>query len=265
MERPAGSKQDARGNGLYVTAVERAMRVLEVVAGGMAPMSLSEISAATGFGKSAAQRLTHTLTALGYLEKNPESRRYRLTVRALDLAHGFLITDPLINEGLLHLIDASERAGETINMGKLDGSDFIYIARLPAHRMNVAAALVGRRQPAYCASGGRAMMSQMPTSEVEALLDSRALHALTPMTIVDRARILEIVEQARLDGFCVTNQEVLLGEIAVSAPITDEWRRPIGAVQSSVSTAAWTLKAVREKLAPQVMEAARLISRPHRR
>src|SRR3546814_16743969 len=74
----------------------------------------------------------------------------------------------------------------------------------------------------------------MPESEVEALLDSRSLHALTPMTIVDRARILELVEQARLDGFSVTNQEVLLGEIAVSAPITDEAGRPLGAVQSSI-------------------------------
>src|SRR3546814_11841720 len=101
----------------------------------MAPISLTEIAAATGFGKSASQRLTHTLTALGYLEKNPETRRYRMTVRALDLAHGFLITDPLINEGLLHLIDASERAGETLNMGKLDGSDFIYIARSEERRV----------------------------------------------------------------------------------------------------------------------------------
>lgn len=264
MGRPAGSRQDDKGDGLYVAAVERAMRVLEVVAGRMAPMSLSEIGIATGFGKSSAQRLTHTLTALGYLEKNPESRRYRLTVRALDLAHGFLITDPLINDGLLHLIDASERTGETFNMGKLDGSEIIYIARLPAHRMNVAAALVGRRQPAYCASGGRAIMSQMPVSEVESLLDSRALHALTPMTITDRMRILEIIEQARLDGFCVSNQEVLLGEIGVAAAITDEWGRPLGAVHSSVSTATWTLDAVREKLAPQVMEAARLISRPRK-
>ena len=263
MEQPAG-RQGVEGDGLYVTAVERAMRVLEVVAARMAPISLTEIATATGFGKSAAQRLTHTLTALGYLEKNPETRRYRMTVRALDLAHGFLITDPLINEGLLHLIDASERAGETINMGKLDGSDFIYIARLPAHRMNVSAALIGRRQPAYCASGGRAIMSQMPATEVEALLDSRELHALTPLTITDRVRILEIIEQARLDGFSITNQEVLLGEIAVSAPITDEAGLPLGAVQSSVSTAAWTLEAVREKLAPQVMEAARLISRPRK-
>src|SRR3546814_18850039 len=66
-----------------------------IVAARMAPISLTEIAAATGFGKSASQRLTHTLTALGYLEKNPETRRYRMTVRALDLAHGLLITDQI--------------------------------------------------------------------------------------------------------------------------------------------------------------------------
>ncbi|SMF64239.1 transcriptional regulator, IclR family [Tistlia consotensis] len=251
-----------RGEGLFVASVERTMRVLEAVAANQAPIGLTEIAAATGFGKSAVQRLTHTLTSVGYLEKDPATRRYRMTVRALDLAHGFLVTDPLINEGLLHLIDASERCGETVNMGKLEGTDFIYVARLPAHRMNVAAALIGRRQPAYCASGGRAIMSLLPRQEVEALLDARPLRALTPLTTTDRGRILEIVEQARLEGFCATNQEVLLGELAVSAPISDQFGRPVGAVQSSVSTASWTLEAVREKLAPQVMEAARLISRP---
>src|SRR3546814_15312937 len=104
-----------------------------------------------------------------------------------------------------------------------------------ADRMNVGAALIWRWRPAYCASGGSAIMSQMPQSEVEALLDSRSLHALTPMTIVDRARILELVEQARLDGFSVTNQAVLLGEIDVSSPITDAAGRAQGAGSGGAS------------------------------
>lgn len=252
----------ARAEPLFVAAVERAMRVLETVSRNHAPMSLTEIAAASGYGKSAAQRLTHTLLGLGYLSKDPETKRYAMTVRALDLAHGFLSTDPLINAGLLHLIDTRERCGETINMGRLYGSDFIYTVRLPARRMNVAAALVGRRQPAYCASGGRAIMSRMAPGEVEALLASRPLAALTPMTLTDRVAVLERIEQARMEGFAATDQEVLLGELAVSAPITDRNGAAIGAVQSSVSTASWTLQRVRAELAPKVMEAARLISAP---
>lgn len=258
----AGPDAAARAEPLFVAAVERAMRVLETVSRNHAPMSLTEIAAASGYGKSAAQRLTHTLLGLGYLSKDPETKRYAMTVRSLDLAHGFLSTDPLINAGLLHLIDTRERCGETINMGRLYGADFIYTVRLPARRANVAAALVGRRQPAYCASGGRAIMSRMDPADVEALLASRPLAALTPLTLTDRGAVLERIEQARMEGFAATDQEVLLGELAVSAPITDRNGVPIGAVQSSVSTASWTLERVRAELAPKVMEAARLISAP---
>ncbi|MEC9434577.1 MAG: IclR family transcriptional regulator C-terminal domain-containing protein [Pseudomonadota bacterium] len=263
---PSGAEdaaaEAARADPLFIAAIERAMRVLETVSANHAPMSLTEIAAASGLGKSAAQRLTHTLSGLGYLRKDPETRRYAMTVRALDLAHGFLSADPMINNGLLHLIDARERNGETVNMGRLDGTDFIYVVRLPARRMNVAAALIGRRQPAYCASGGRAILSRMDPAEAEALIDSRPLRALTPMTLTDRGAVLERIEQARREGFSATDQEVLLGELAVSAPITDRNGAPVGAVQSSVSTASWTLEMVRERLAPRVMETARLISAP---
>lgn len=262
--RPGGASlgPEAAADPLFIAAVERAMRVLEIVSHRHAPMSLTEIAAASGLGKSAAQRLTHTLAALGYLSKDPETRRYAVTVRALDLAHGFLSADPLTNAGLLHLIDTREACGETINMGRLEGTDFIYTARLPARRANVASALVGRRQPAYCASGGRAMMSRMSPDDVARLLDARPLAALTPMTLTDRDQVLERIDQARREGFAATDQEVLMGELAVSAPITDRDGASIGAVQGSVSTASWTLDRVRAELAPKVMEAARLISAP---
>ena len=251
-------KQDT----LFVGSLDKGLRVLSLFNEHHTVLGLTEIAELTGLDKSAAQRLTHTLAALGYLSKDPETRRYAVTVRALDLAHGFLSADPLTNAGLLHLIDTREACGETINMGRLEGTDFIYTARLPARRANVASALVGRRQPAYCASGGRAMMSRMSPDDVARLLDARSLAALTPMTLTDRDQVLERIDQARREGFAATDQEVLMGELAVSAAITDRDGRPIGAVQGSVSTASWTLDRVRAELAPKVMEAARLISAP---
>ena len=95
-----------------------------------------------------------------------------------------------------------------------------------------------------------------------AALYARSLAALTPMTLTDRDQVLERIDQARREGFAATDQEVLMGELAVSAAITDRDGRPIGAVQGSVSTASWTLDRVRAELAPKVVEAARLISAP---
>lgn len=245
---------------LAIASVRKAMVVLEMVAMHPEPIGLTRIAAATGFGKSAVQRLTHTLGALGYLEKDPSTRRYRLSVRTLDLTYGFLSKDPLIVSGMLQLIDARERIGETINLGRLEGADFIYTVRMPAHRLSVVGGLIGRRQPGFCTSGGRAMLSIMPPAAAEALIDARPRAPLTPLTITDRARLLELIEQARVEGFSATDQEVMMGELAVSAPIKDEYGVAIGAVQSSVSTAAWSFERVRAELAPQVMETARLIS-----
>lgn len=246
---------------LFIASVSKAMRVLETIGESPEPIGLTQIAERTGFGKSAVQRLTHTLGLLGYLEKDPGTRRYRISVRALDLTYGFLSKDPLVSEAMLQLIDARARTGETINMGRLSGTDFIYMVRLPAYRLNVGAALIGKRQPGYCTSGGRAILSLMPRASAEALLDARPLLPLTPHTITDRARILEMTDQARRDGFAITDQEVTMGELAVSAPITDAYGQPLGAVQSSVSTTSWTPARVREDLAPRVVETARLISR----
>lgn len=252
---------------LAIGAVRKAMMVLEAVAAHPEPIGLTRIAAETGLGKSAVQRLTHTLGALGYLEKDATTRRYRLSVRVLDLAYGFLSKDPAIVMGMPQLIDARRRIGETLNMGRLDGTDFIYTVRMPAHRLSVFATLIGRRQPAVSASGGRAILSKSPRALAEALFDARPPAPMTPHTITDRARLLARIDEAREKGFAATDQELLLGELAVSAPILDEYGAPVGAVQCAVSTASWSFARVVEELAPQVMETARMISRspPSRR
>lgn len=262
MERTGRSDlMPAAANPLAIASVRKAMHVLEVIAAHPEPIGLTRIAELTGHGKSAAQRLTHTLGEAGYIEKDPSTRRYRLTVRALDLAYGFLSKDALTNAAMLLLIDARGRLGQAINMGRLEGADFIYTIRMPGHRLSVIGGLIGRRQPAFCASGGRAILSQMPPASVEALLDARPREALTPMTVTDRARLLELIDQARQEGFSATNQQVMMGELAAAAPIIDEYGLPVGAVQSSVSTAEWSFERVRAELAPQILETARLISR----
>ncbi len=258
---PRAERPEAAGDPLLISSVRKAMRVMEVIASQQEPVGLTRIAALTGFGKSAAQRLTHTLHELGYIEKDASTRRYHLSVRVLDLAYGFLSKDPLINAAMLILIDTRERIHEAVNMGRLEGADFIYTVRMPSHRLSVIGGLIGRRQPAFCTSGGQAILSLMPRAAVEAILDARPREALTPRTVTDRARLLELIDQARQEGFSATDQQVMMGELAVAAPIVDEYGLPVGAVQSAVSTAKWSFDRVRAELAPQVLETARLISR----
>ncbi len=61
---------------LYVQSLATGLAVLEAFTIERPTMNLPEIAEAAGVTKSAAQRFTHTLVALGLLRKDLVSKRY---------------------------------------------------------------------------------------------------------------------------------------------------------------------------------------------
>ena len=104
---------------LMVASVEKAFRVLAVFGKGQPTLSLSQVALACGFDLSAAQRFTHTLVKLGYLRKDPETRRFELTVRTLDLGYNFLSGQRLVNVAMPYLMHLSKETEETVNLTQL--------------------------------------------------------------------------------------------------------------------------------------------------
>ena len=85
-------KDDAKGAVLAGT-LERGMRILALFADHHTPLGISEIARLTGLEKSAAHRLTRTLLATGYLDRDETTRRYRPGLRMLDMAFAYLVPD----------------------------------------------------------------------------------------------------------------------------------------------------------------------------
>ena len=79
-----GGYVPASDSPLFVNAVEKAMRVLMAFDGRQRHLSLSQIAALTRLDLSAAQRFTFTLAELGYLTKDPRTRKYELSPRLLE-------------------------------------------------------------------------------------------------------------------------------------------------------------------------------------
>src|SRR3546814_10997531 len=72
-----------RPDPLTVQSVLKAFSVLHAFGSSQRSLSLAQIAALDGMGKSAAQRFAHTLTRLGYLAKDPQTRRFEPTARTL--------------------------------------------------------------------------------------------------------------------------------------------------------------------------------------
>ena len=243
---------------LYVQAVEKAFRVLEAFSTAPGPLSLSQIAAATGLDKSGVQRMGHTLARLGYLEQTPTG--LRPAPRILERSFDYLRTDPLVRRALPILSELRRETAERVDLSRFDDLHMLYLVRMQSKRESFNAYLNGRRVPTFCTSGGRAVLARLPRAQALDVLRRSDRRPLTPRTTTSLDEADRAVARARTDGYALALEEVLLGEIAIAAAVTDETGQPIAAIHLAGSLGDWTPEAFTRRFAPLVVDAAHAAS-----
>lgn len=245
---------------LFVGSTEKAFQVLEAFNGANRRMSLAEIARQADLDRSATQRLVHTLEQLGYLHRLPDSMLYGLSAKVLSLSYNYLRSNELIDKASPYLLDISRTIGETTNLQELDGHEIVFLARFHGkHLVNVDFS-VGARVTAVFTASGRAILSRYGEAEQQAVIAASDLKPVTPMTEVDPAKLLEHLRTAREQGYAAVENQSVMGDISVAAPIIDHRGVAVAAINISVPTTRYSLAEAQAKLAPHVLVAATSIS-----
>ena len=245
---------------LFNQSVEKAFAILEAFGGERRALNLTEVATALGMTKSSAQRCTHTLERLGYLQRDPRVRRWVLTPRALGMAHAYLSAHPLIEQSTTHLIDLNQVCGESVSLSEPYETDMVFIARFPSHKRFLIHMPVGRRLPMFCTASGRAWLSGLPVAEIQKYLRRSSLKPYTAQTLTDPGKILEQIEAAREAGYAWADQEYYRGDITIAAPVLGDDGSPVAAVNISGPSSRWTIADLRSKFSSVLMETARACS-----
>ena len=95
----------------FINALARGLKVLASFSADRPRLTLQELSEISGFNKTALQRLTDTLIALGYLGRN-RRKEFFLEPRILTLGFNYLSGSELRQLGATHLRTFSLRIGE---------------------------------------------------------------------------------------------------------------------------------------------------------
>lgn len=244
----------------FVSSVEKAFQILRAFEAHERSLSLIEIAELTGLDKSAVQRFTYTLAALGYLHKDARARRYTISPKVMSLGMIYLRTDPIVARARHHLYELNKVLDATVNMTVLDDTDVIYVVRYPGRRVVTVDVVLGMRRPAFCTASGRAILSTMEDEAALAILGRSRLVAYTRHTRTTPKAVMEEVRRARAQGFALTEQETSIGDISIAAPVLRPDGSSTAAINLSVSTADWKGADVALKLGPIVVEAARAVS-----
>jgi DNA-binding IclR family transcriptional regulator len=253
------TRRQYQPSALFVGSVEKGLRVLTAFDVARRPMRLGEIAGATRLDMSAAQRFTATLESLGFLRKD-EFKRYHVTFKVFQLGFAYLQSETSIDTAMPFLEEAHRACEESVNFTQIDGTDVVWVVRLPSLHAVSADMSVGTRLPAYCTAPGRAILAHLPPVQALDILQRSNRARLTPHTKTDLGKILEAIETARRDGVAIASEECFIGDLSTAAPVFDGAGQVLGAVNIAVPASRWTLEQVRARLSPLIARTAAKIS-----
>ncbi len=248
----------------YSQSLERGLAVLSAFRSGRPLLGISELAREIGLGRSTTHRYVATLSALGYLQQDPATRKYRLGPRVLDLGFSAINSMELRELAAPHLQQLSDETGFTVNMAMLDGVDIVYVERCRSSRagqreidLNLH---VGSRMPAYCTSMGKVLLAFLEPDEREALLERSTLARRGPNTLTTRKSLRTELDRVRSDGFAINNEELAYGLRSIAAPVRGHDGVVSAAVNLAVHSSMVSMQELVARLTPALLHTAAEIS-----
>ena len=255
---------DSTRQATWSQSLERGLAILSAFGSDKSTIGVSELSRELSLSRSTTHRYIATLTSLGYLQQDSETKRYRLGPRVLDLGFAAINSMDIREISVPHLQALSDATGFTVNMAILDGPDVVYIERCRTSRsrqreidLNLH---VGSRLPAYCTAMGKALLAFVPAERLEEILDQTDLIARGPNTIVDRAALRTEMERVRIAGVAVNNEELAYGLRSIAAPIRSRSGEVVAALNLAVHRSMVSIDDLIERYGPPVKRTADVIS-----
>jgi len=242
-----------------VRAVERALKILNSFDDEHPERGMSEISKEVGLHKATTHRILTTLVNYGFVEKSPDSSKYRLGVRLVDLCFKVTRRMDLRREALPIITRLALQIDEAVDLSVFDHAEVLYIEMIQSRHSLTVSATVGRRLPAHCTASGKLFLSQLSDEQLSDYFQ-QPLQRFTSNTIIDPQILKFDLEQTRRNGYAVDDQEYEYEVRAVAAPVRNQLNNIIAAVGVPGPASRLTLERIKE-IAPIVMESANEISR----
>ncbi|MGW7517399.1 IclR family transcriptional regulator domain-containing protein [Streptomyces sp. NPDC054796] len=267
---PARSAKSELGAG-FLQSLARGLTVLRALGEGPSGqgMSLSAVAEATGLARATARRSLLTLEELGYAECS--DHLFRPLPRVLELGYAHLTGLSFADIAQPHLRGLVARVHESASVTVLDGTDILYVARVPTIRIMSISITLGTRFPAYATAMGRVLLAGLPETERAHVLERAEPRAFTEHTVTSVPRLARIVEATARSGYAAIDQELEVGLRSVAVPLRDAGGRVIAALNVAQHSGSEPLETTRDALLPALRATAaaveadlRIAARHHR-
>ena len=244
-----------------VQSVAKAFDVLRAFDPANPELTITEVAGLAGLDRGTTFRLIHTLIDLGFLASVPGTRRFRLTLKCLELGFNALAASGLKAQSRPLLRELVPGTAQAASLGILDGAEVVYIERVQIDLgRDGLERRIGSRIGAYATALGHAILAWHPPDHARRVLDSAQRVRLSDRTLIDLDALCERLETVRRQGYAVSDGENAYGLQAVAVPVLGVDGRARAAVSLTTQRVAGTLSAFVAQALPPLNRVADSLS-----
>ncbi len=202
-----------------VRSVLKAFKILESFTVERPELSIGELVALVGMPKTTVIRLTATLEKTNYLEKDKNTRKYRLGTKLLYLGNIVQRRLKIREVSLPVMKEIRDRSGEAVYLNIIENDERMCLEYVESNQELQRVVFVGQRSPLYAGASAKVLLAYLPEHKRREFLAKVKLKALTPRTIVDPVQLEAELADIRKKGYAVSNSELIIGVFSISAPV----------------------------------------------
>ncbi|GLT11455.1 IclR family transcriptional regulator [Sulfitobacter porphyrae] len=216
-----------------MSTVDKAMELLRQFSLERLEIGLNELARMTGEDKAVVRRLLISLTNSGFIEQNPENRKYFLGSGFLALARLREATVPMIKATQIVSEWLCKKTSETVHVGIPGTSGMSTVAYNLPYRGNVINLRPADRYPFHSSASGLAYMS-FCTAETQRRLLALPRERLTRFTVTDHDELLKVISATKARGYAYSRNAVEVGVASVAMPFFVDAADPAGTIAIAV-------------------------------
>lgn len=214
----------------HIPNLKRALEVFELLAEEPQGMGMSEISRTTGYSKNSIFRIICTLEDCGYVIKNTEGRKFRISRKLAALGYASFGDYNIVEKSMDVLRALRDEIGETAMLGTLLDSGTVLVEQAPGRFQFKFLGEVGMVCPLHTAAPSKAILAYLPKSELDEKLKKTKFTRYTDKTICRRSDFEKELSHVKKVGYGLDKCEQNEGVNCVGAPLFDAYNYPVGAI-----------------------------------
>lgn len=194
-------------------------------------LSLTQIASITNMNKSSAYRLLTALIENELVDKDNNSKMYRLSLGLLRYRPTLLNSKNLVLLAKPFLAEIVASTGESAQLS------------VPTHRYSIMTIdiqnsrgfinlsdSIGTEDPLHCTAIGKAYLSLLDSHQRDLIIDQIELKRYTNNTIVTKKELIASLEKIRELGYAFDDQEIIDGIRCVASPVLDYIGQPVASI-----------------------------------